>query len=556
MVNTKFLRSMSGTASPPVAYATSAVVHWFRRDLRLHDNLSLNAALRVSATRNLRFLPVYVFDAKSHTCVNSGANRWRFLHDSVSALRARVLKTFKTDLLVLHGQALEVLPALCNRVGVSELHFELDPAPPGVAADDAVIDALEKLSVAVHRWEGHTMYAPQKLLLKSAGGVAPRTMSAFLGTVQRAGPPDAPTALAPERGLPHNVPCPPTPTLADLGVSVDGLPPMLLPGGEEAALRRMLRFIAREQGRVAAQFSKPETSPATFGSNRDTTILSPYLAHGCLSSRMFYSKLVAVERRFKPASMVQTRLTGQMLWREHFWLLARTTNDFHNESGHLCRAIPWDKDSEADERLATWREARTGYPWIDALMTQLRTEGFVHHLGRHSLACFLTRGDLWVSWTRGAAVFDEMLLDFDYALNAANWMWLSCSAFFNSYFRVYSPIAFARKWDKNGAFIRHYLPALRRMPDKYIHEPWRAPRAVQITAGCVIGKDYPKPVVDHGIVSKVNIGKMRIAFQQNAAMKHATNANNTSMVDKVKSRKRARESLSGEESNRRGKRAR
>ena len=99
-------------------------------------------------------------------------------------------------------------------------------------------------------------------------------------------------------------------------------------------------------------------------------------------------------------------------------------------------------------------QGRTGFPFIDAVMTQLRKEGWIHHLGRHAVACFLTRGDLWVSWEEGMKVFEEYLLDADWSLNAGNWMWLSASAFFHQYFRVYSPIAFGKKTDKNGDFIR------------------------------------------------------------------------------------------------------
>lgn len=103
------------------------------------------------------------------------------------------------------------------------------------------------------------------------------------------------------------------------------------------------------------------------------------------------------------------------------------------------------------------------YPFIDAVMTQLRTEGWIHHLARHAVACFLTRGDLWQHWEAGAAVFDELLLDADWSLNSANWMWLSASAFFHQYFRVYSPIAFGKKTDPEGLYIKKYLPVLRKV---------------------------------------------------------------------------------------------
>ena len=80
--------------------------------------------------------------------------------------------------------------------------------------------------------------------------------------------------------------------------------------------------------------------------------------------------------------------------------------------------------------------------------------------------------------------------------DTGNWMWLSASCFFYQYFRVYSPIAFGKKTDKNGDYIRKYLPELKDFPAKYIYEPWKAPKAIQTTAGCVIGRDYPAPIVE------------------------------------------------------------
>ena len=82
------------------------------------------------------------------------------------------------------------------------------------------------------------------------------------------------------------------------------------------------------------------------------------------------------------------------------------------------RQIPWDDNPEFVER---WRNAQTGYPWIDAIMTQLRQWGWMHHLARHSVACFLTRGDLWCHWEKGRDVFDEWLIDGDHFVNNGNW---------------------------------------------------------------------------------------------------------------------------------------
>lgn len=147
-------------------------------------------------------------------------------------------------------------------------------------------------------------------------------------------------------------------------------------------------------------------------------------------------------------------------------------------------------------------------------MRQLKTHGWLHHLARHSVACFLTRGDLWCHWEEGArgtwnvsyrhasrhltycllcllssSVFDRDLVDADWSINNANWMWLSASAYFSQYFRVYGPSSFPQKYDKEGKYVRHFIPELRKMPTKYIYEPWTAPLQVQKQVGCIIGKD-------------------------------------------------------------------
>ena len=161
-----------------------------------------------------------------------------------------------------------------------------------------------------------------------------------------------------------------------------------------------------------------------------TTALSPYLKFGCVSSRLFAAKLRAVYSAAKGKhSAPPVSLMGQLLWREFYYAAALGTPNFGKMVGNpICRQVPWGADAQL---LAAWEEGRTGYPWIDAAMTQLRQQGWLHHLARHAVACFLTRGDLWQSWERGAEVFDRLLLDADPALNNGNWMWLSASAFFH-----------------------------------------------------------------------------------------------------------------------------
>eukprot|EP01126_Amoeba_proteus_P023829 TRINITY_DN2395_c0_g1_i2.p1 TRINITY_DN2395_c0_g1~~TRINITY_DN2395_c0_g1_i2.p1 ORF type:complete len:316 (-),score=57.05 TRINITY_DN2395_c0_g1_i2:55-1002(-) len=271
-------------------------------------------------------------------------------------------------------------------------------------------------------------------------------------------------------------------------------------------------------------FQKPETDPTKILKNKSssgTTLLSPYLKFGCLSPRKFYNSLIQLynEAKGKHSSPPES-LLGQLLWREFFYLVAYMTPNYSVMKGNkICKQIDWD---DHEHKKKAWAEGRTGYPWIDAIMKQLISEGWIHHLARHCVACFLTRGDLYQSWQFGVEIFDRYLLDADWSLNVSNWLWLSCSCFFQTYWRVYSPVAFPKKYSGAVEFVRYYLPVLKDMPDNYVLEPWKAPKWVQEKAKCIVGTDYPLPIVDHAQVSKQNITRIAEAFKKTREEKKET----------------------------------
>lgn len=290
------------------------------------------------------------------------------------------------------------------------------------------------------------------------------------------------------------------------------LMPCKYPGGETEGLKRLTIYMSRNDW--VRKFEKPNSSPNSL--EPSTTVLSPYLSHGCVSAKLFYHRLKEVESGGKH-SEPPVSLRGQLMWREFYYTAGAGTENFDKMVGNpVCTQIPWGKN---DEHLKAWAEGRTGYPFVDAIMRQLKQEGWIHHLARHMVACFLTRGDLWISWEEGAKVFEDYLLDYDWSLNAGNWMWLSASAFFYKYFRVYSPVAFGKKTDKQGLFIRKYVPELKKYPTEFIYEPWKSPKSVQRAAGCIIGEDYPNRIVDHDKIHKENMQKMNLAYKANKERK-------------------------------------
>lgn len=457
--------------------------------------------------------PVYVIEPDIKNKV--GENRLRFLIQSLQDLDSN-LRKLNTRLFILRGTATEILPKLFDKWQVKHLTSQLDIDRDIVLQDEVIDEVAEKKDIFIVRRVQHTVYDVHSVLKKNNGAV-PLTYQKFLSLVTEIQVKDT---IEITKALSDN--CKPpdfdskdydVPSLEDLGLDESALNPCKYPGGETEGLNRLNMYMAKKQW--VCKFEKPNTSPNSI--EPSTTVLSPYISHGCLSAKLFYHKLKEVENGASTHSQPPVSLMGQLMWREFYYTAGAGTKNFDKMVGNpVCTQIPWGKN---DEHLKAWAEGQTGYPFVDAIMRQLKQEGWIHHLARHMVACFLTRGDLWISWEEGAKVFEDYLLDYDWSLNAGNWMWLSASAFFYKYFRVYSPVAFGKKTDKEGLFIRKYVPELKKYPTEYIYEPWKAPKSVQTTAGCVLGVDYPKRIVDHDKIHKENMQKMSAAYKLNKEKK-------------------------------------
>ncbi|KAI9189095.1 hypothetical protein H9P43_000523 [Blastocladiella emersonii ATCC 22665] len=516
---------------------------WFRRDLRLHDHPALlhAAGAGPNATAAANLFPVYCLEVP--TKKRCGHRRWIFLLESLRDLD-NSLRALGSRLFVVRGRAPEVLPLVVRAWSATEVLVQSSPEPFAKARDADVAAAVAPLGCEFRGFAGRNLFDVESVVDKS--GHVPLTMTAFAKLAERVpvpAPEPAPTWLPGVGGGIEQLRAALDPatfaalagpegdfsvprvdaaaqTVPELGFTAPVPAEEQSPhrGGETEALRRLDAYMS-DPGRVA-RFEKPKTSPAAFPPNADTTVLSPYVTYGCLSPRTFLARIEDVYREVGPKKHTQApvSLKAQLYWREFFMAHGATVPDFERVSpaNRVCSDVGWRSGlpgEDGAEDLAAWAEARTGYPWIDAAMMQLRNEGWMHHLARHSVACFLTRGDLYVNWERGAEVFEDLLLDHDWALNRGNWLWLSgTSAFFRTYWRVYSPVKWGQGFDPDGKFIKRYLPVLARMPKQYIYEPWKAPLAVQKAAGCVVGVDYPKPMLDHAAASKANMAKIKAAL--------------------------------------------
>ena len=387
-----------------------------------------------------------------------------------------------SGLVVCHGRPEQVLAELARELGAGRVFWSGDVSPFATRRDQAVRRELEASGAEVRVLPGLFVLDDPKALLTSAGEPY-RVFTAFhrawLECARGVLP--APRSLP---ALPRTVEPGTLPTLRDLGLKETVEDPAT--GGEHAGRRRMQRFLAEGVG--------------DYGSGRDdlgadaSSRLSPYLHFGCISPR-------ELEARLPPGPGPQ-EFRRQLCWRDFYaHVLAHFPATARNEFQDRYRgSIRW---SRREKDFQAWCDGRTGYPLVDAGMRQLRREGWMHNRARLVVGSFLTK-HLGLDWRWGERWFMRLLIDGDEASNNGNWQWIASVGVDPQppFRRIYNPARQQARFDPRGAYVRRYVAELRDVPDEYLTEPWTMPNGTQREAGCVIGGDYPAPIVDHAVARR------------------------------------------------------
>lgn len=454
-----------------MAPSKTVVLYWHRTDLRLHDSPALQAALSLKPSI---FIPVWTWDPHYVYRSRVGPNRWRFLLDCQNDLSKSYTKLNPKQKLWLVREAPQsVLPKLWKRWEVTHLVFEKDTDAYARSRDEQVLKLAEKAGIEVIVRMGRTLFDPDELVRKN-GGKPTMSLTQVEKAAEKIGGGKPARPLPVPESIPdpwgkekmdlgdmerdavdaeldlnaghrtakdrqYSAVMGPkgdfgVPTLEEIGIKEKQVSGPHR-GGETLALKILGEYVKDDE--YVGTFEKPKTSPAVF-EPQSTTLLSPHLHFGSLSVRKFWWDVQEVmdkrKQQKKHNATIPANLPGQLLFRDMYfaaqaavgWPFQRTYGnpavrfiDWHLQSKTPeeiekmgLGERPYEVDSEqAEEWFQRWKDGRTGFPWIDALMRQLKLEGWIHHLGRHSVACFLTRGGCYVSWERGAEVFEELLID-------------------------------------------------------------------------------------------------------------------------------------------------
>ena len=432
-------------------------IWWIRRDLRLHDNQTLQAALQAGPV-----LPVYIFDPYLWT--GSPGRRHKFLCNGLHALEAD-LSQRGSYLVLRRGEPVEVLHQLLSESGAQVIYAEEDFTPYALRRDQAVAAQLPLKQV-----QGQLVHHP--VGIRKSDDSPYTVFTPFSKVWKSLLPGDLGLSQAPEH----------IPTIP--AISTEPIPSfdqeMYFPVGEAQAKKRLDAFLADKIG--------------DYGVGRNqlhldgTSSLSPYIHFGMLGLRtaVHHAQQAILSAPDQASRKSASTWLNELIWREFYiYILYHYPHVRDGNFRPQYDRIPWRNDSDEFE---AWKNGLTGYPVVDAAMRQLTATGWMHNRARMIVASFLVK-DLLIDWRWGEDWFMQHLLDGDLAANNGGWQWTAGTGTDAApYFRIFNPVLQSKKFDPQGEYIRKWVPELAALDSNVIHAPWE--KSIQVPG-------YPAPIVDH-----------------------------------------------------------
>lgn len=454
------------------------VIVWFKRDLRLVDHLSIIEACNT----NHPVLPLYIVEPNYWQQPFASRRHWHFIYDCLAELR-QDSQALGQGLVVRVGETLNVLNMLAEEYDIHGIYAHEENGNAWTfERDKAVLRWCKEQNIAIHEYPSN-------------------------GVVRRLQSRDDWSKIRNHRMAQVCLPAPktikPVPNIAlgEIPEKSDSLfgepvPGATQKGGRQYGLNTLNSFLHRRVKDYLYQISTP------IGSAQSCSRLSPHIAWGTLSMREIIhatearrKSLTEAEKGFKrPLSAFHARLA----WRCHF--VQKIEDQPAIEAHCMHPAFEGMRSEQNAQFLQAWQRGNTGYPFIDACMRNLIAEGWITFRMRAMLVSFASY-HLWLDWRETGEYLARLFTDYEPGIHYSQLQMQSGVTGINTV-RIYNPIKQSMEHDPKGAYIKHWLPALKNIPETWIHEPWLMPAEIQQQAGCIIGQDYPTPVVDHSTAIK------------------------------------------------------
>ncbi|MEM7086891.1 MAG: deoxyribodipyrimidine photo-lyase [Bacteroidota bacterium] len=398
-------------------------IFWFRQDLRLDDNVGFCTSLMGMHP----VMPIFIFDTEIIEQLPKDDARVSFIHKTVQELDAR-LKSYGGRLSMYHGKPLFILKQLLLSFDIQSVITNRSYEPYGRQRDKEIANFLSEKNIGFHTFKDHVIFEKDDVVKSDGAPYAVYTpyMKKWKALFSAKKPLQAHDFRYHIDNL-RSQTAAPNLSLSDIGF-------------EESSIKVPPYEVSTK---LIRQYEETRNFPSVDG----TSNLGPHLRFGTVSIRKMILQAISEENEV---------FWQQLIWREFFiqilWHFPKTT---HNAYKPKYDRIIWRNNKEEFE---LWKAGKTGYPMVDAGIRQLNETGQMHNRVRMVVASFLCK-HLLIDWRWGEAYFAEKLLDYEIASNVGNWQWVAGSGVDAApYFRIFNPTSQLEKFDKNGIYIRKWIP--------------------------------------------------------------------------------------------------
>ncbi len=449
------------------------VIHWFRRDLRLSDNVALHRAVENS----IEVVPVYVSSVWKGEHHWTGPGRQSFLCGCLESLSKNIAH-IGGRLVFRRGDVREELEGLINESRAEAVYWNRDPDPHGRRVENSVRELCREKGIEFHDYQDIVMHEPSEVLTSSGN---PYKVYTPYSRTWFSLPKASPVETIRRMRTPEAIAAGRVPTIEDWGI--EAVKSLTLEAGEKAARARLKKAVESS----ISSYAETRNDPAADATSR----LGADLRYGTISVReVFHRSQQALAAATKGAERTSIQaFQKQLAWREFFMaILHHFPEVLETDFNPDWRGLEWD-DPSVDDRFERWKAGRTGFPIVDAGMRQLLETGYMHNRVRMITAMFLTK-DLHLHWRLGESHFMQHLLDGEIANNNGGWQWSAgTGADAAPYFRIQNPWTQTATYDPKGDYIKRWVPELAKVEAKRLTAP--------PAAGERLAADYEKPIVDH-----------------------------------------------------------
>jgi len=450
-------------------------IHWFRLDLRLNDNPSINYLTSVVD----KIIPIYIYEDNIE--IGEASKCW--LEKSLENLHIDLSK-LNSKLYVFRGNPKKIINNIISDNNISIVSWNRLYDKHSIERDKGIKSSLIKKSINCNSFNGYLLSEPWEI--KNKSGSFFRVFTPFWkANFERLS-----NILEPQsskKNIFYNEDINSSLTINELALNTPKKEWMnkILSNwdiGENAAKLKLKKFISNKLYNYGIGRDRPDTD--------FTSKMSPHLHFGEISPKTIFSKVInsSIDEDNKK------KFLSEIGWRDFSYnLLFHYPEMTELPIQSKFTKFPWLKNKKS---LMTWKQGNTGIPIVDAGMRQLYQMGWMHNRVRMIVGSFLTK-NLLLHWKEGERWFNDTLVDADIGSNSAGWQWISGSgADASPYFRIFNPILQGKKFDPKGEYVKKFIPSLKKIPEKFIHSPWEMTIEQQKVYNFILGRDYPKPIVD------------------------------------------------------------